>query len=99
MPSFRTKDIRAALTSKGFVDVETHHGMFWYYVDGKKTSVRTRLSRGISEYGDSLLGQMTKQLHLTRSELGELIECPLTGEKYREILKEKGVITPPSLPS
>lgn len=82
MSTIKTKDIHAALTSKGFRIDEKHHEMLWLVVRGKKTSIRTRLSRGISEYGNSLLKLMAKQLKLRRADLDRLIECPLTEEAY-----------------
>lgn len=86
----KTDQIGAALTSKGFQAQDTHHEMYWLYVDGKKTSVRTRLSHGEREYGDNLLGQMAKQVGLVRRELDDLIDCPLTGPQYRALLIERG---------
>jgi len=66
--------------------------MYWFYVGEKKTSVRTRLSHGVNEYGDSLLGQVARQLHLTRADLGDLIECPLKEDEYRQKLISGGHI-------
>ncbi|MCX5645908.1 MAG: hypothetical protein NTZ17_14705 [Phycisphaerae bacterium] len=82
MTTAKTKDIRKALTGKGFRIVESHHEMLWFFVQGKKTSIRTRLSHGSEEYNDSLLGQMAKQLKLKRADLDRLIECLLTEKEY-----------------
>jgi hypothetical protein len=90
MSTFKTGSIDKALRGKGFKMSSTHHDMYWFYVGEKKTSVRTRLSHGVSEYGDSLLGQMARQLHLTRADLGDLIECPLTEDAYRQKLISGG---------
>jgi len=49
---------------------------------------RTRKGRDI---GPELLGLMAKQLHLTKKQFLELIDCTMTKEMYREILHEKGV--------
>jgi len=51
----KTRAIRAALLSKGFMADDTHHEMFWLVVDGRKSSIRTRISHGVAEYGDNLL--------------------------------------------
>jgi hypothetical protein len=82
MSTIKTKDIHKALTGKGFRVVESHHEMLWFFVQGKKTSIRTRLSHGSEEYDDSLLGLMAKQLKLRRADLDRLIECPLTENEY-----------------
>jgi hypothetical protein len=90
MSTIKTKDIHAALTGKGFRVADTHHEMLWLFVGGKKTSIRTRLSHGSDEYGDSLLKLMAKQLKLRRADLDRLIECPLTEKEYVSILVKNG---------
>jgi hypothetical protein len=86
----KTKAIRAALLKKGFVADDTHHEMFWLVVDGKKTSVRTRISHGAKEYGDELLALVARQVGLSRQELYRLIDCPMDGGKLRLLLVERG---------
>jgi hypothetical protein len=90
MTTAKTKDIRKALTGKGFQNTESHHEMFWLFAYGKKTSIRTRLSHGCEEYDDSLLGLMAKQLKLKRGELNRLIECPMSGDEYLDGLVQRG---------
>ena len=89
MSTRKTSQIKNSLTSKGFKPEYTHHEMFWLYVDDKRTGIRTRISHGKNEYGDNLLGQMARQIKLKRAELDDLIDCPLTGEAYLTILKDK----------
>jgi hypothetical protein len=88
----KTKTIRAALLKKGFVAENTHHEMFWLVVDGKKTSVRTRISHGAKEYGDELLALVARQVGLGKQEMYRLIDCPMDGEKLRALLVERGRI-------
>ena len=90
MSSRKTRDLRKALTAKGFEAVHTHHDMFWLCVGGKRSSVRTRISHGASEYGENLLGQMARQLGLSRTEFDDFIECPLSEEQYVDLLAERG---------
>jgi hypothetical protein len=91
MTTVRTRDIRKALTGKGFQVIGcTHHEMLWFFAHGKKTSIRTRLSHGSNEYDDGLLGLMAKQLKLRRADLDRLIECPLTEEEYVNGLIQNG---------
>lgn len=92
MTVFRTRDIESALTSKGFKQANSDHKYYFFYVDGKKTSIRTKISHGASEYGDVLLGLMKKQLHLEKKELEELINCTLGEKEYRELLAKKNVL-------
>ena len=88
----KTKAIRAALMKKGFIADDTHHEMFWLVVDGKKTTIRTRISHGAKEYGDELLALVARQVGLSKQELYRLIDCPMDGQKLRVLLVERGRI-------
>lgn len=94
MSSYKKSKIQQALSKKGFIAQEgTKHDIFTLVVDGKTTSVHTFFSRGISEYGNSLLGAMKKQLHLeSPKELDDLIRCPMSQEKLIELLNDRGVL-------
>ena len=90
MSTWQTRRIKKALLHKGFQEHQTHHNMFWLYANGKKTSVRTRLSHNVREYGDNLLALVAKQLHIDRNRLDDFIECPLTQEAYVDLLVQQG---------
>lgn len=92
MATKETRKIESSLLSKGFSKENTHHEMYWYFYNGKKTSIRTRLSHGYKEYSDNLLGLIARQLHLKKSELEDLIDCPLTKEQYEALLLKDGKI-------
>lgn len=92
MGAIDTRAIRKALTAKGFRGEQSHHQMFFLYVEGKRTQVRTRISHGKREYGDSLLAQMARQVRLQRREFNDLIECPMSGEAYLQLLRERGEV-------
>lgn len=82
----KLKDIELSLTKKGFVLKQSHHRNYVLHVNGKKTSIRTRISRGSKEYDDHLLGQMAKQVKLSKENLLQLIDCPLSEKEYKDIL-------------
>jgi len=88
----KTRTIRAAFLSKGFIVDETHHEMFWLVIGGKKTSIRTRIGHGATEYGDQLLALMSRRIGLSKSELYRLVDCPMDGEKLRTLLVERGKV-------
>ena len=92
MGTIDTRTIRKALTAKGFRQEQSHHEMFFLYVQEKRTQVRTRISHGKREYGDNLLGQMARQVRLQRREFNDLIECPMSGETYLQLLRERGEV-------
>jgi len=90
----KTRAVRAALLSKGFIADDTHHEMFWLVVDGRKTSIRTRISHGVAEYGDNLLALVARQVGLSKQELYLLIDCPMDAEKLKRLLVERGKVRP-----
>jgi len=88
------REIDGALREKGFhrkVDGKHIH-YFFYGQDGEKTGIFTLMSHGMGSttIGDSLLSLMARQLHLTKKQFLDLIDCPLDEEGYRAILREAG---------
>ena len=98
MSPYKPRVIQNALTSKGF---RMHHGSshkkLTLYIDDKKTSVFTFLSHGAKTYDDSLLSIMKKQLRIEKDELCDLIDCPISGEDYLNILIDRGHIQRPTV--
>lgn len=92
MTTRRTRELKTGLTGKGFHQEDTHHEMYWFYVRGKRTSVRTRISHGENEYADNLLGQMARQIGLKRREFDDFIDCPISQDAYERLLVERGRI-------
>lgn len=95
MPTIPTKEIERSLLKKGFQKGNTHHRYFYLFINGKKTSIRTKLSHGskIKEYGDKLLNLMKKQLKFDSSaDLIQFIKCPLTKQDYLKILGNKNLL-------
>lgn len=91
LAAIKTRDIKSALLSKGFEVEETHHEYLWFYYDGKRTHIKTRLSHGIDEYGSNLINAMKKQLKLnSRQDIENLLKCPMTESQYIELLLKSG---------
>ena len=89
-----TRQLKKALLRKGFQLDETHHTMFWLIVDGKKTSIKTRLSHGKKEYGSSLLSLMSRQLRLSKRQFEQFVACPLTQRDYIAHLRREEHVKP-----
>lgn len=88
------KQIEASLRKKGFVQEGGDHRYFYHEVDGRRTGAYAFTSRGTGHktYTDNLLGAMKKELRLNLlNQVKRLLECPMGGEEYNEILKQKGV--------
>lgn len=86
MPRDR-KDIDAALQRKGFVHEDgDHHYYVYHNLSGKKTIKKTKMSRGTKHktIGDNLLGQMARQLGLTKASFLELVDCTLDQKGYEK---------------
>jgi predicted RNA binding protein YcfA (HicA-like mRNA interferase family) len=72
------REVMASLEKKGFTKKENDHTFFHLWVDGKKTTVYTKVSHGEKEIHDNLLGAMARQLRLSKKQFLELVDCPLT---------------------
>ena len=87
--------IESALLKKGFKTKEgDHHHFYYQQLDGTITSVRTKTSHS-KQYKailDPLLGEMARQCHLSKKEFIDLVDCPLSQEKYEETLVKKKAI-------
>ena len=92
--TIKTEKIKAALTSKGFVKEErSKHTFYFLVVDGKKTAIHTKLSRGSKEYSNKLLSFMRKQLGFDKMrDLKDFIKCPISEDEYVKILNKRGRI-------
>lgn len=98
MASRRGTTIHAALQRKGFRTDNNDHHYLVLYIQGRKTSVRTKVSHSNIDYGDSLLSRMKQQLRLpTVRQLLRLIDCPMESEEYLTLLRE-GQQLPPLTP-
>ena len=91
---YKKSEIESGLKKKGFkLDVSPHHRYLHHIIEGKTTGVSTYTSHGIKEYNSYLLDKIKKQLKLDSiSQLSNLLNCPMSSEKYVEHLRSKEVI-------
>lgn len=88
------KKIEASLRKKGFVQEGGDHSYYYHEVNGKRTGAYTYLScsSGYKVYGDTLLKLLKRELRLdSLNQVKLLLECPMDGEQYNAVLKQKGV--------
>lgn len=93
MPLAQDK-VEKALRAKGFRKSDNDHRYFVFYdVHGGKTTIKTKTShgRGIT-IGDSLVSEMARQCGVTRAEFRDLVECPLSRERYEHLLRDRSKI-------
>lgn len=92
MSSYRPQEVASALQRKGFERDKAHHFMFWLVVNGKRTSIRTRYSHSDRQIEGGRIGQMSKQMKLSKRQFEDFVDCRLTGEAYAEMLIDAGEV-------
>ena len=92
MPVIKSEKIKASLKKKGFEQNNGDHQYYTLYHDGKKTQIFTKISHGKNEVGEPLLGMMSKQTRLSKKDFADLINCPLSKEKYLEMMRTQGYV-------
>ena len=83
------------LKKKGFIDSINksvdHKYLEFFHND--KFVLHTKISHGNKDIGNYLIKQMSFQCgELSKSELIDLANCPLTKEEYIKILEQKGLL-------
>jgi hypothetical protein len=82
------KEIDAALQRKGFErDDGDHHYYIYHNLAGRKTIRKTKMSMGSAHktIGDPLLGQMARQLGVTKPKFLELVDCTVDQAAYEAL--------------
>lgn len=86
------KTVVASLGKKGFAVSEGDHSYFIYHTQaGKKTIVKTKVSHSGKDLSKPLISMMAKQCKLTTADFHDLVDCPLSQEKYEEKLAALGL--------
>lgn len=86
-----------SLSQKEFRKEESHHICFHHIYKGKETGVYTYFSHSGKEKQISkhLLSSMRKQLKLDKlSDAVDLLNCPMDGDRYNQILIKKNIFDP-----
>jgi hypothetical protein len=96
MSSLDAKKSYKNMLSKGFVEVtykSTDHKRIEFWHEGKLTRARTMFSHNNQDLNDYLIGQMSKQVCLTRNQFIEFANCTLSLENYVDILRSAKIIS------
>lgn len=88
----KAREVANGLVRKGFVASNSHHKFYSLHVDGKKTSIKTKISHGEDECNQYILRQIAKQIHLDERAFCDLLDCPLSHAAYVKILVRKKAI-------
>jgi hypothetical protein len=94
---FKFGDVRKSLKKKGFAeDTSGDHIYLNHQHDGKATGPYTKVSHGADkdDVGPTLVRAMKGQLKLnSNTEVKDLVNCPMSAEKYLSILRAAKVIS------
>lgn len=89
------RNIDSALRKKGFQCVLEKDHVFYYFLrrNGERTSIKTKISHGMgnSDIGSPLIAQMSRQLRLTKQQFLDFVDCTISEEDYRSILRDLGI--------
>ncbi len=90
----RARAVERGLVRKGFRLTESRQRRHRYYkLNGEKTNVLTLMSHGSDrDIGDRLLAQMARQLHLSRRQFDQLMDCDLSQGDYEAMMRRDGFI-------
>lgn len=90
-----SNDLEQALKKKGFDSYSGDHKYYRLYVEGRATSIQTRVSHGPKHtISGGILDAVKKQMGLlTSRELHDFVRCPLTKDDYIGLLAKRGKIT------
>lgn len=80
------------MISKGFRPREGDHTFLVLFIDGKETTIRTKISHGETEISDSLICKMARQIRLKSNEFRDFAPCKMTEDEYVEKLRNMKII-------
>jgi len=79
----KVRDVKRALTTKGFQEEEERdHRYYFYFHEGKKSGIFTKISHGESEIHDKNCSKMAKQIKLSGPQFGKFVDCELEKDEY-----------------
>jgi len=92
--SFDTSDVKKCCENK--LDIEFRDGKHfngWYYLEDKRIA-RITVPKGKKSIHPKTYKSMASQLKLDVDQFDDLLECPIEGREYKEIVK--ALLTPKS---
>lgn len=88
------KIVERSLQKKGFISRGGDHRFYFFEYRNLTTAVFTKVSRGTKykTLNDTLIGEMARQLKLTKKQFLQLVDCPMDKKQYVEHLKQRNII-------
>ncbi len=89
MSTLKARQADKALINKlGFERHDSHHRIYRLYLDDQLVA-RTFISHGQRELTSYHIGQMAKQMRLSRREFLDAVKCPLDRETYHTLIRQR----------
>ena len=92
LSAIKTKTVNRSLSSKGFQEDKVDHKFYIFFYNGEKTGIRTKTSHGSKDIGEQIIGVMSKQTRLSKTEFLDLVNCPLSKNDYIELLIKRNYL-------
>ena len=89
----KKRDVSRVLQKKGFkIDISKDHDFYYLYnSDGKKSTIYTKISHGSdNEIHEGLLGEMRRQIGLSKKDFNRYMDCTMSKEEYLSFLSSQG---------
>lgn len=94
MQPHKAREIKQALQTKGFQEHgKRDHNFYFFYYNGRKSNIYTKISLNATDVGKGLCSAMAKQVKLTSPQFEQFIECSLTAEHYVDILRSANFVS------
>lgn len=89
MTTVKVRRVAKALTAKlEFERHDSHHRIYRLFLNGQLVA-RTFISHSQRELADFHIGQMAKQMRLSRQEFLAAVECPLDRDTYYDLIRQR----------
>lgn len=84
MKPIATRVAAASLLKKGFQFSKSDHEKYFFYYEGKKTSLWAKISFGSRELLQREIRGMARTLQLTTQQFIDLLECPMSENDFKK---------------
>jgi len=89
MKPIATRVAAASLLKKGFQLSKSDHEKYFFYYEGKKTSLWAKISFGSRELLQREVRGMARTLQLTTQQFTDLLECPMSETDFKRHAADK----------
>lgn len=90
MSALSAKETQRNLCKKGFRQEEGDHHFLYFYYNGKREAIKTKISHNMSDLDDYLISAMARQIKLSKIDFIAFAKCRMSEEEYiMQLVKDK----------